>query len=96
MNALMILGLLLLGLVLWLLLERHENRRMARGLPRHSAGRLIFAAAAMLTMLFTGGCSLLFLSQDGGDFIGLVLMFGGIPFAGGLLVWWLAMRRKSG
>ena len=36
-----------------------------------------------LIMLFSGGCSLFFLfgnAGGGGDFLGLVLLFGGIPF----------------
>ncbi|MBC8036878.1 MAG: hypothetical protein H7X89_06645 [Rhizobiales bacterium] len=94
MTALFFIGLLFLGGVLWLLLERHESRRAANGKPRHSGLRLIFAAAAGLTVLFSGGCSLLFLSQEAG-FAELVLLIGGIPFAVGLLVWWLAMRRPG-
>ncbi|MBC8037274.1 MAG: hypothetical protein H7X89_08655 [Rhizobiales bacterium] len=96
MTVLFFVGLLFLGGMLWLLLERHESRRAAHGKPRHSGLRLVFAVAAGLTMLFSGGCSLLFLSQSAGDIVELVLLFGGIPFALGLLVWWLAMRRKPG
>lgn len=101
--TLMIFGLLLMGFVLWFLLDRHEKRREARGLPRHSVVRLILAAAALLTMLFSGGCSLLILASLIGQTSGeqyvnlpLVLMFGGPPFLVGLLVWWLAMWRKPG
>ena len=62
----MILGLVLLGVVLWWLLDRHENRRAAAGEQRRSGLRLAFAAAALLTMLFAGGCSLLFgINADG-------------------------------
>jgi hypothetical protein len=92
---------LFLGGVLWFLLDRHEKRRVARGLPRQSPLRLIFAAAALLTMLFSGGCSLLFLAslsgQSGGEQyvnLPLILLFGGPPFLVGLLVWLLAMRRR--
>ena len=98
MEGLFILGLLFLGAVLWFLLERHEKRREAGGQPRHSGLRLIFAAAALLTMLFAGGCSLLFAINMVGTYVTApaILMLGGPPFAVGLLVWWLAMRRKSG
>ncbi|MCB1380406.1 MAG: hypothetical protein KDK89_18865 [Alphaproteobacteria bacterium] len=93
-----ILVLILLGAVLWFLLDRHENRRVTDGLPRHSTLRLIFAAAAMLTMLFSGGCGLLFLTNQDGTYVTwqVVAIFAGPPFAVGLLVWWLAMRRKAG
>ncbi len=102
MTALFFIGLLLPGGLLWLLLERHEKRRVARGLPRHSAVRLILAAAALLTMLFSGGCSLLILAPLFGQTSGeqyvnlpLILMFGGPPFLVGFLVLWLAMRRRQ-
>ena len=94
---LLVLGLLALGAVLWVLLDRHEKRREAAGRPRHSALRLIFAAAALLTMLFSGGCGLLFLANMDGQYVTwqVVGTLSGPPFVIGLVVWWLAMRRGS-
>lgn len=91
----LVLVLIALGAVLWWLLDRHEKRRAAAGQPRHSALRLIFGAAALLTMLFTGGCGLLFLANADGMYVTweTVAMLSGPPFGIGLLVWWLAMRR---
>lgn len=93
----LILGLLFLGAVLWWLLDRHEKRRVLDGKPRHSALRLIFAAAALLTILFSGGCGLLFLINADGLYVTwqTVAVIAGPPLAVGLLVWWLAMRRSS-
>jgi hypothetical protein len=93
----LILGLLILGAVLWWLLDRHEKRRALDGKPRHSALRLILAAAALLTILFSGGCGLLFLINADGQYVTweAVSVLSGPPLAVGLLVWWLAMRRSS-
>jgi hypothetical protein len=93
----MILGLVLLAAVLWWLLDRREERRVSTGQPRHSGLRLVFAAAALLLMLFSGGCSLLFGLNADGLYVTApaVLVIGGPPFAVGLLVWWLAMRRGN-
>jgi hypothetical protein len=93
-----VIGLLGLAAVLWFLLERHENRRALSGKPRHSSARLLIAAVALLLLLFSGGCSLLFLadmSRPGPTYVTweAVAVLGGIPFAVGLLIWWLAMRR---
>lgn len=98
MLATLILGILGLGGVLWWLLDRHEKRRAAAGKARHSALRLFFAALGLLTILFAGGCSLLFLANMDGTYVTseAILLLGGSPLAMGLLVWWLAMRRKSG
>ena len=91
-------GPLLLGAVLWFLLDRHEKRRAAAGLARRSGLRLIFAAAGLLAFLFAGGCSLLFLANRDGTYVTLpaIATLGGPPFVIGLFVWWLAMRRKAG
>jgi hypothetical protein len=95
--SLFILGIVALGVVLWFLLERHEKRRAANGKPRHSALRLIFAAAALLVMLFSGGCGLLFLANMDGQYVTwqVIAILSGPPFAIALLVWWLATRRKA-
>jgi hypothetical protein len=95
-----IVGLLGLLAVLWYLLERHENRRAIAGKPRHSSLRLVFAAVALLLLLFSGGCSLLFLvdmSRSSGSYVTweAVAVLGGTPFVVGLVVWWLAMRRSK-
>ena len=93
----LILVLILLGVVLWWLLDRHEKRRLASGLPRHSGIRLAFGAAALLTMLFSGGCSLLFGLNADGQYVSwpAVLIVGGPPFLIAALVWWVAMRRST-
>ena len=91
------------GLV-WYVLERRESKRRAAGLPGHGGIRLVFAAAAMLLMVFAGGCSAIFLFgwlAEGAPSTGYVTweavaVLGGPPFALGLLVWWLSMRRKPG
>lgn len=92
-----ILVLLVLGCVLYWLLDRHETRRMNAGQPRHSVLRIVFGAAALLTMLFSGGCGLLFLINQDGLYVTweAVAVLAGPPFAIGLLVWWLAMRRGN-
>ena len=97
MILLLIAGLILVGATVWFLLERHENRREAAGLPRHSTLRLIFGTAALLTMLFSGGCGLLFLANQDGMYVTWqsVGIIAGPPLAVGFLVWWLAMRRNK-
>jgi hypothetical protein len=96
--------LLLLWALLWAFLNWREKRRAGAGLPRHSGPRLIFAAIAALTVLFSGGCSLVFLSSwiangtRANDYVTweAIAILGGPPLVIGILVWWLAMRRKSG
>ena len=104
----MLLSLIVLAIiavaVAWFLLDRREDRRRAAGLSGHGGIRLMFAAAAMLLMIFSGGCSAIFLwgwIADGAPSSGYVTweaiaVLGGPPFAAGLIVWWLSMRRKSG
>jgi hypothetical protein len=95
--------LLLAVLGIWYLLDRREKARLERGLPRHSALRLIFASFAILTVLFSGGCGGIFFASwiaDGmpkSDFVGweIIAFFSLPPLLVGLLVWWLAMRRRS-
>lgn len=91
-----ILGLSLLGAVLWLLLERREGRRAAKGLPRHGRARLALAAAAMLAILFTAATALLLFSSAAHIDMPAVLAFSLPSIIGGVLVWHLAMRRKRG
>ncbi len=98
-----ILVLLLVVLGIWYLLDRREKARLAKGLPRHSGLRLIFASFAILTVLFSGGCGgILFASwiADGmprSDFFGweIIAVLSLPPLLVGLFVWWLAMRRKA-
>jgi hypothetical protein len=90
-----ILGLMFLGAVLWLLLERREGRRAARGLPRHGRARLALAAAAMLAVLFTAATALLVFSSAAHFNMPAALAIGLPPFLAGVLVWHLAMRRKK-
>ena len=96
--------LLLIVLGIWYLLDRREKARLAKGLPRHSSLRLIFASFAMLIILFSGGCGGIFLIgwiSDGARSSGyvtweIIAILSLPPLLIGLLVWWLAMRRKSG
>ena len=96
--------LLLFWALLWAFLNWRENRRASAGLSRHSGPRLVFAAIAALTVLFSGGCSLAFLASwitngtRANDYVTweAIVILGGPPFAIGILVWWLAMRRKAG
>ena len=92
-----ILVLIALWAVLWWLLDRHEKRRIANGKPRHSAVRILFASAALLTILFSGGCGLLFLINQDGLYVTwqAVSIIAGPPLAAGVFVWWLAMRRGN-
>jgi hypothetical protein len=93
-----IFALILAGAVIWFALDRRENKRSEAGQSRHSAIRLVFAAAALLIMLFAGGCSLVFLASMDGTYVSIpaILTIGGPPFVAGLVMWWLSMRRKQG
>ncbi len=57
---------------------------------RKATGRLVVAwiliSAGLLIMVGSGGCSLFFLGSMGGgaDMIGVVSLFGGVPFLVGL------------
>ena len=88
--------LIVLGSVIYATLNRREKFRASDGLPRLSGARLFFGTVAMLTMLFSGGCGLLFLINQDGLYVTwqAVLVLAGPPLAIGFLVWWLAMRRK--
>jgi hypothetical protein len=77
------------------------------GRPPLTPIRLIFAIIGGLIMLFTGGCTLLFLAgyvhdeltRSGGEQyvnIPVILTVGGPPFLLGLLVWYLAARAGRG
>jgi hypothetical protein len=96
--AIIIIGALVLLGVLWWLLDRHERRRAASGLPRHSGLRVLVAACGLLTMLFAGGCAVLFLANKDGVYVTwqAVALFAGPPFLAGLLAGWLSLRRKAG
>ncbi len=88
---------------IWYLLDRREKNRVAQGLPRHSPLRLIFAALAILTVLFSGGCGGIFLfswiadGMSSNNYIGweIIAVLSLPPLLIGLLVWWLAMRRRG-
>ena len=100
-GSLLVLVLAVLGI--WYLLDRREKARLARGLPRHSGLRLIFASFAILTVVFSGGCGGIFLigwiadGMPGNGYVGweIIAVLSLPPLLVGLLVWWLAMRRKS-
>ena len=99
-----ILVLLLIVLGIWFLLDRREKARLTNGLERHSNLRLIFAAFAILTVLFSGGCGGIFFASwinDGmpsNGYVGweIISVLSLPPLLVGALVWWLAMRRKAG
>ena len=99
----LLLILLLVVLGIWYLLDRREKVRLDKGLPRHSSLRLIFASFAILTVLFSGGCGGIFLFSwiaDGmpsNGYVGweIIAVLSLPPLVVGLLVWWLAMRRKA-
>jgi len=98
-----IIVLLLAVFGIWFLLDRREKNREAKGLTRLSTLRLIFASFAILTVLFSGGCGGLFLFSwiaDGmsrNNYISweIIAVLSLPPLLVGLLVWWLAMRRKG-
>jgi hypothetical protein len=98
-----LLVLLLAVLGIWYLLDRREKSRLAKGLPRLSGLRLIFASFAILTVFFSGGCGGLFLfswiadGMSSNNYIGweIIAVLSLPPLLVGLLVWWLAMRRKG-
>ncbi len=89
------------GLValIWLILEQREKGRAAAGQPRHSFIRLIFAAIALLMMLLSGGCALIFIPDalKGNQYVSFeaIVALAGIPFVVALLIFWLAMRRGA-
>jgi hypothetical protein len=91
-----ILGLTFLGAVLWLLLDRRESRRSARGLPRHGRARLALAAAAMLAVLFTAATAFLVFATVTHFSMPAALAIALPPLLTGLLVWHRAMRRNRG
>lgn len=88
---------------IWYLLNRREKARLEKGLPRHSSLRLIFASFAILTVLFSGGCGGVFLfswiadGMSSNNYIGweIIAILSLPPLVVGLLIWWLAMRRKG-
>ena len=98
-----ILVLLLVVLGIWYLLDRREKARLEKGLSRLSALRLIFASFAILTVLFSGGCGGIFLigwiadGMPSSGYVGweIIAVLSLPPMLVGLLVWWLAMRRKG-
>jgi Na+/H+ antiporter NhaC len=104
----MMFGLILITIliiaVIWFILDKREQSRLAAGKPRHSPLRLIFAAAAILTVLFSGGCGALFLGSwivngmKSSDYVGweIIAVLSLPPLAVGIFVWWLSMRRGNG
>jgi NO-binding membrane sensor protein with MHYT domain len=96
--ASIVLGFAAVAAVIWFILNLMEKGRAASGQPRRSAVRLVFAAIALLVMIFTGGCALLLLpdAMKGNQYVGfdVIGMLAGIPFAVALLVFWLAMKRS--
>jgi NO-binding membrane sensor protein with MHYT domain len=97
--AAIVLGFAAVVAVIWFVLNLIEKGRAERGLPRHSAVRLVFGAIALLVMIFTGGCALILIpdAMKGNQYVGFdaIGVLAGIPFAVALLIFWLAMRRGS-
>jgi uncharacterized membrane protein YcjF (UPF0283 family) len=95
--AMIILGFAGVVAFIWFILNLREKGRAAAGQPRHSAVRLVFGAIALLVMIFTGGCALIFIpdAMKGNQYVGFdaIAVLAGIPFAVALLIFWLAMRR---
>lgn len=81
--------------VLYWLLNRHEQRQAAAGQPRRGGLAVFFAAFALLVMLFSGGCGLLFLANADGLYVTwqTVAVIAGPPFAVALIIWLLARKR---
>jgi hypothetical protein len=94
-------GPLLLGLVLWMLLDRHERRRAAAGLSRHSGKRLAVIAFGLLLSAFALVFAVLLSFTMAGrpdgpsSGIGFVVAYAGPPLAAGVVICWLSMRRKA-
>ena len=63
----------------------------ARPRERLGALRIVLALVGITAMLFSGGCSLAVLS-DGIGIWPFTLALGGVPFALGLAVTWMALR----
>jgi hypothetical protein len=90
--------------IIWYILDWREKKRVAAGLPRHSALRLIFAAAAILTAIFSGGCGTILMigwildGMRSSNYIGweIITVLSLPPFIVGIFVWWLSMRRGNG
>ena len=95
---------ILIVAIVWFILDRREQSRVAAGKPRHSGLRLIFAAVAALTILFSGGCGALFLGSwimngmKSNDYVGweIIGVLSLPPLLVGILIWWLSMRRAKG
>lgn len=99
-GSVFLLGLLVCGAILFFVLQRREQGRAQRGETRLATWRLLLAAVFGLVVLFSGGCSLLFLPDaiSGNQYIDpvAVLIIGGIPFAVAGLIVWLSLRRGNG
>jgi hypothetical protein len=97
--ALIVLGFAVAVAVIWFILNLMEKSRVAAGQTRRSAVRLVFGAIALLVMIFTGGCALIFIPDavKGTQYVGFdaIAVLAGIPFAVALLIFWLAMRRPK-
>lgn len=99
MEGVLVLGLLVLWMVLWVLMIRHERRRAAAGKARHGAARLLLASAALLTMMFLAGCVLLLVSgyPQWVSILNLRLIgtYVAAPFLVAAIAWWISMRRSA-
>ena len=93
--AFLIVGFIGLLAVLYWLLDRHEAREAQAGQPRRGGVSVFFAAFALLLMLFSGGCGLIFLAGQDGQYVTwqAVAVLSLPPFAVGLIIWFLARKR---
>ncbi len=100
METLIPLVLILAGIGFFVWLNGREGKRQADGQPRLATWRLLLAALFGMTVLFSGGCSLIFVadSLNGNQFVGpgIVFLLGGIPFLLACLFLWLCLRRGIG
>ncbi len=71
-----------------------ETKTTHRWYQDLSVVRWIFVIMGILVMMFAGGCSINVLATErmNAESVGIVALIGGIPFAGGLLIWWLAAK----
>jgi uncharacterized membrane-anchored protein len=99
-GSVFILGLLVCGGIMFFWLHRREQARAEKGEPRLATWRILIASFFGLVVLFSGGCSLLFLPDalSGNQYIDpiAVLIIGGIPFAIACFIVWLSLRRGNG
>jgi hypothetical protein len=90
---------LLLGVGFFLWRLSREKAIAAAGGTRIAGWRLVIASFMLLVLIFSGGCSLMFMPDaiSGNQYVDpvAILVIGGIPFAIALLIFWLSLRRGT-